>query len=92
MNTELETEKLKDLKGRMPFDQTSWVLIADENQSHCVCPLVNRDEGIGSSVMCYCSEGFAGKMFSVVFDRLVNDEVISSVLMGDASCRYKITF
>jgi hypothetical protein len=30
-------------------------------------------------------------MFSVVFEKPVKAEVISSVLKGDASCKYKIT-
>jgi predicted ArsR family transcriptional regulator len=64
---------------------------ADENKSYCVCPMVNRAEGIGSSVMCNCSEGFAEKMFSAVFGHPVKAQVISSVLKGNASCKYKIT-
>lgn len=76
---------------KIEFDKTSGILIADENKSYCVCPMVNRAEGIGSSVMCNCSEGFAEKMFSVVFGRTVTADVISSVLKGNASCKYKIT-
>jgi predicted hydrocarbon binding protein len=76
---------------KFEFDKASGILIADENKSYCVCPLVNHTDGIGSSVMCYCSEGFAEKMFSPVFGHPVKAEVISSVLKGDASCKYKIT-
>ena len=75
---------------KIEFDKASGILIADENKSHCVCPMVNQAEGIGSSVMCNCSEGFAEKMFSLVFGHPVEAHVISSVLRGDASCKYKI--
>ena len=76
---------------KIEFDKTSGILIADENKSYCVCPMVKQDEKIGSAVMCNCSEGFAEKMFSTVFGHPVKAEVISSVLKGDASCKYKIT-
>lgn len=76
---------------KIEFDKSSGILIADENKSYCVCPLVNQTEDIGSSVMCNCSEGFAEKMFSEVFGKPVKAEVIASVLMGDKSCKYKVT-
>lgn len=76
---------------KIEFNKTTGILVADENKSKCVCAMVNQDEGIGSSVMCNCSEGFAEKMFSAVFRHPVKAEVISSVLKGDASCKYKIT-
>jgi hypothetical protein len=75
---------------KIEFDKSSGILIANENKSYCVCPMVNQAEGIGSSLMCNCSEGFAEKMFSTVFDRPVKASVISSVLKGDASCKYKV--
>lgn len=75
---------------KIEFDRTSGILIANENKSYCVCPMVNQAEGTGTSVMCNCSEGFAEKMFSIVFDRPVKASVISSVLKGDASCKYKV--
>jgi predicted hydrocarbon binding protein len=76
---------------KIEFDKKNGILIADENKSYCVCPMVNQAESIGSYVMCNCSEGFAEKMFSVVFERPVKAKVVSSVLRGDASCKYKIT-
>jgi hypothetical protein len=76
---------------KIEFDKTKGILLADENRSYCVCPMVSRADGIGSSVMCNCSEGFAEKMFSTVFGHPVKAEVISSVLKGNASCKYKIT-
>jgi len=76
---------------KIEFDKTAGILFADENKSYCVCPMVNQADGIGTSVMCNCSEGFAEKMFSTVFDSPVTATVISSVLRGDKSCIYKIT-
>lgn len=76
---------------KIEFNKTTGILEADENKSYCVCPMVNRAEGIGSSVMCSCSEGFAEKMFSAVFGHPIKAEVISSVLKGNASCIYRIT-
>jgi predicted hydrocarbon binding protein len=76
---------------KIEFDKTSGILIADENKSYCVCPMVYQVEGIGAAVMCNCSEGFAEKMFSIVFEKPVKAKVISSVLKGDKSCKYKVT-
>lgn len=76
---------------KIEFDKKSGILVADEDKSYCVCPLVNQADGIGTSVMCNCSEGFAEKMYSAVFGHPVKAEVISSVLRGDTSCKYKIT-
>lgn len=73
------------------YDKATGILIANENKNYCVCPMVNLKESIGTSVMCNCSEGFAEKMFSVIFEHPVKAEVISSVLKGGASCKYKIT-
>ena len=73
------------------FDEATCVLIADENKSYCICTIVNQANHIGSPATCYCSEGFAEKMFSVVFQRAVKAEVISSVLRGNPSCKYKVT-
>ena len=75
---------------KIEYDKTSGTVIANENKSYCVCPMVNQAEGIGTSVMCNCSEGFAEKMFSMVFNSPAKATVISSVLRGDKNCVYKI--
>ncbi len=75
---------------KIEYDKASGIVIANENKSYCVCPMVNQAEGMGSSVMCNCSEGFAEKMFSTVFNSPVKATVISSVLRGDKNCIYKI--
>ena len=66
------------------------VIVADENKSFCVCPMVNKEKGIRSSILCYCSEGFAEKMFSTVAGHPVKARVISSIHRGDDRCKYEI--
>lgn len=64
-------------------------IIVNENKNYCVCPMVNKEKGI-SSAICYCSEGFAEKMFSKVIGRTVKATVVSSILRGEKSCKYMI--
>lgn len=66
------------------------VLIANENKPHCVCPLVNKSEGKKYPVLCYCSEGFAEKMFSEVLGSPVSARVLTSVQRGDKHCIYEV--
>jgi len=75
---------------RIEYDNTTKVLIVDENKDHCVCPILEQDRGLNSAVICYCSEGFAEKMFSVVTGGPVTAKVISSIRRGDKSCKYEI--
>jgi predicted hydrocarbon binding protein len=67
------------------------IIIADENKDHCVCPMIDHTLH-NSPLMCHCSEGFAEKMFSKVTGEKANAVVISSILRGDKSCKYKIIF
>jgi hypothetical protein len=90
-NTEDFIEFLeKEWGWKIDFDETSNVLVADENKDYCVCPVVNNGRGVDSSALCYCSEGFAEKMFSTVWEESVSARVISSIRRGDKSCRYKV--
>jgi hypothetical protein len=72
------------------FDETSNVLIADENKEHCVCPVVEYDKEVDSSALCYCSEGFAERMFSMIWEKPVSARVISSIRRGDKRCCYEV--
>ena len=74
------------------YDKESKTIIANENKSYCVCPMVNHKNGVKSSAICYCSEGFAEKMFTTVAGVKATAEVISSVIRGDKNCIYKIKF
>ena len=75
---------------KIDYNKTTKVLIADENKDYCVCPILEHKKGLNTSAICYCSEGFAEKMYSVVTGLSVTAKVISSVRKGDKSCKYKI--
>ncbi len=75
---------------KVDYDKEKRILIADENKNYCVCPIAVHSKEKDSSAMCYCSEGFAEKMFSLVSGVQVQAEVIASVRRGDTSCKYKI--
>lgn len=77
---------------KVEYDKEQKVLIADENKNTCVCPIADFKKDKDTSAICYCSEGFAEKMFSSVSGTPVQAEVIASVRKGDPSCIYKIVF
>jgi hypothetical protein len=90
-----------DLGGFLQFltDQWGWLvtynptegtITADENKPYCVCPLVQKSPQAVSGTLCYCSEGFAKRMFSAVIGRPVKATVVQSVLRGAGSCIYSI--
>lgn len=72
------------------YDSENGVIIADENKPDCVCP-IKRVCKNASSLLCDCSAGFAERLFSRALRRPVKTEILSSVIRGDASCKYKIT-
>jgi len=75
---------------KIDYNTETGVIVADENKSYCVCPMVNKEKGIRSSILCYCSEGFAEKMFSTVAGHPVTARVISSIHRGNDRCKYEI--
>ncbi len=75
---------------KIDYNYESGVIIADENKVQCVCPMVNKEKGVRSSILCYCSEGFAEKMFSKVAGHPVTARVISSIHRGNDRCKYEI--
>lgn len=68
------------------------LLIVDENKPFCVCPLLKNNTGKLFPALCYCSEGFAEKMFSYVFQHPVSAKVTASVQRGNPSCIYHINY
>lgn len=76
---------------KVDYNKETGVIEADENKSNCVCPMVNKEKGVRSSILCYCSEGFAEKMFSTVAGHPVTASVISSIHRGNDRCKYEIT-
>lgn len=79
----------QDWGWKISFDREKEIILADENKPSCVCPLLKDAERL-FPVLCYCSEGFAGLMFSAVFKCQVRASVVSSIQRGDSHCVYKI--
>lgn len=75
---------------KIDYKPETGVIVADENKSYCVCPMVNKEKGVRSSILCFCSEGFAEKMFSTVAGQPVTARVISSIHRGNDRCKYEI--
>lgn len=71
-------------------DPDEGVVLADENKDVCVCPLVAGRRDPDLAVLCYCSEGFAERMFSHVTGAPARAEVTSSILRGNDRCRYRV--
>jgi 3-methyladenine DNA glycosylase Tag len=57
----------------------------------CLCPMVeSKPEGL-SSTFCHCSVGYVKEMNELKFGRIVDVELIDSVLKGGKRCKFKIT-
>lgn len=80
----------KEWGWKVTYHKETQLLIADENKSYCVCPMINQQSGIKAAALCYCSEGFAETMFSKVVGHKVNAKVISSIHRGNERCKYEI--
>lgn len=72
------------------YDRERGVIEIDENKSACVCPLIPKDHPADLGVLCYCSEGFAERLFSAVAGAPVRAEVAASIRRGQKSCKYRI--
>ncbi len=79
----------KEWGWRISYDENKGEIIVDENKDYCVCPLMKNSTS-KLPALCYCSEGFAEKMYSKVAGKPVSARVISSVQRGDSSCKYSI--
>ncbi len=92
------TGKMKEFIGflekewgwKVNYDEAAGVITADENKSYCVCPVLKGAAATASPALCYCSEGFAERMFSKVAGTAVTAEAVSSVRRGDKTCIYKV--
>lgn len=84
---------LQNAWGWIVTDNTAEkTLIVDENKPFCVCPLMKHSNGNLFPALCFCSEGFAEKMFSMVYQHPVSVTVAASVQRGDPSCIYRIKY
>lgn len=80
----------KEWGWKVQYQKELGRIVADENKSACVCPMVNKAKGVRSSILCYCSEGFAERMFSKVVGHPVKAEVLRSIHRGAKTCAYQI--
>lgn len=80
----------KEWGWKISYDVSTKIITADENKNFCVCPIVNQKLGVKTAALCYCSEGFAERMFSKVVGHDVSAKVISSIHRGDEKCVYEI--
>lgn len=80
----------KEWGWKVAYDESTGVIVADENKTYCVCPVLKGSSPTASPAICYCSEGFAERMFSRVAGVPVSAQVLSSVRRGDPSCVYRI--
>lgn len=71
------------------YDKTNGIIIADENKPNCVCPIVAEGDKMSSN-LCFCSEGFAARMFSKITGHEVKTRIVASILRGDTHCVYEI--
>jgi predicted hydrocarbon binding protein len=80
----------KEWNWKITYNRESKTIIADENKSNCVCPMIDLKSGIKPEAICFCSEGFAERMFSKVAGKPVSARVISSIHRGNPTCKYQI--
>lgn len=80
----------KEWGWKFSYQKNERILLADENKPYCVCPLIKHHGNNTYPALCFCSEGFAERMFSFVCGRQVHATVISSVMRGDDRCVYQI--
>jgi len=57
----------------------------------CLCPMVESKPAGLSPTYCSCSLGYVKEMFEQKFERMVDIELLDSVLNGGKRCRFKIT-
>ena len=76
---------------KITVEEGGRVVYADENKEVCVCPMKEKFGEHGDlGNLCYCSEGFAERMFARVYGRPVRARVIRSVIRDGQSCVYRI--
>lgn len=80
----------KEWGWKVDYRKNENLIVANENKTKCVCPLVNPMNGHMAASLCYCSEAFAARMFGKVTGRKVEARVLASLHRGDPHCIYQI--
>lgn len=77
---------------KVAYENNGKALLIDEAKPYCVCPLVRNEKNNKYPALCYCSEGFAERMFSTVCESPVKVTVVASVQRGNKTCIYRVEF
>ena len=56
----------------------------------CYCGSVSKTKEPFSATYCHCSCGWFRQLFETLLEKPVTVELVSSIIQGDASCRFKI--
>ena len=79
-----------DFGWTLHYDPATDIVICDENNTECLCPVVRAAKGKISPMMCHCTEGMLRRIFEVGLKRKVETEIVSSIIRGGKTCSYKI--
>lgn len=77
----------QDLGFTLEYDGHSYFL----SYPQCYCSCVKRMNEPLPKAWCYCTLGFTKRMFAFILEKEVQAELLSSIKLGDAVCRIKIT-
>lgn len=58
----------------------------------CYCSCVKRVEKDLPKTWCYCTEGYSKSVFSQLFGKEVNAELLESIKLGNSRCAVRVTF
>jgi hypothetical protein len=82
---------------KIPYDAKHYLTEPDPTLKRyyaCHCPWAREAIKSGNihlnAVFCNCSGGFSKKPWEVIFDQVLEVEVLESALNGDFSCRFAV--
>jgi len=58
--------------------------------NRCYCGLVNKSQEKIPLTYCYCSQGYARKVFEGIFEKPIRVELLQSVVNGAPECKFAI--
>jgi hypothetical protein len=100
--THLTDDKLYEIKSACESDEEfleslckQWYLKDEDGKyfvvfDKCYCPLVREDIKGASMTLCYCTLGNIKRKFAIGLGREVGVIMKSTILAGDAECRFYI--
>jgi hypothetical protein len=82
---------------KIPYDTRAFLAETDPEKKryhYCHCPWakesLHRGTATISPTFCQCSAGFVKRPFEVIFGRVLQADVLQSVLQGDPICRFAV--